>query len=299
MTSTSDNDETTVVPNGRGRVGLGAMPLSTSGRPQRSDAIATLHAAFDAGVRMVDTADAYCLAAADTGHNELLVAEAIAAWTGPRSEIVVATKGGHVRDADGGWHTDGRPEHIVRAAAASRQRLGVGTIALYYFHRPDPMVPFVRSVEAMAALLDDGTIGSVGLSNVNVEQLEVAMGMVPVSAVQNSFSPYDGSSRDVMAWCEANGLQFVAWAPLGGQGRAATLGSDVETQLHGRLASAHGVSVAQMVLAWILARSPAASVIPGARRARSIIDAVAAESVVLSADEIDQLNEHVDRSTRT
>jgi len=271
------------------------MPLSTSGRPARSASIATLHAAFDAGVRLVDTADAYCLTAADTGHNELLVAEAIAAWRGPRRDIVVATKGGHVRDARGRWHTDGRPEHLLSAAAASRDRLGVEAIPLYYFHRPDPSVPFARSIEALTVLLDMGVVCSVGVSNVDVEQLEVAIGIVPVAAVQNSFSPYDGSSREVLAWCDAHAMPFIAWAPLGGAGRAARLGADRQTRLHGELARARGVSVAQVVLAWILARSSVVSVIPGARRAASIIDGVAAESIVLEDDEIGQLDAQFDK----
>src|ERR1700710_1214870 len=118
------------------RVGIGAMPLSTVGRPDRRTAFATLHAALDAGIRHIDTADAYGRNGREIGHNERLVAAAVAAWSGPREDVIVATKGGHTRDAEGGWHTDGRAEWIRAAAHASRRRLGVERIGLYYFHRP-------------------------------------------------------------------------------------------------------------------------------------------------------------------
>jgi aryl-alcohol dehydrogenase-like predicted oxidoreductase len=165
------------------------MPLSTDGRPDRRTAFATLHAALDAGIRHIDTADAYGRDARETGHNERLVAAALAAWSGPRDEVVVATKGGHIRDAAGGWHTDGRAEWIRTAAHASRRRLGVERIGLYYFHRPDPAVSFMESVGALARLVEESVVAAVGLSNVDVAQLEAAANVIEVGAVQNELSP--------------------------------------------------------------------------------------------------------------
>jgi aryl-alcohol dehydrogenase-like predicted oxidoreductase len=273
-----------------GRVGLGAMPLSTAGRPDRETAIATVHAALDAGLDLIDTADAYCLAEADTGHNEVLVAEALASYGGAGAPVVVSTKGGHVRDANGGWHTDGRPEHILGAAEASRTRLGVDAIPLYSFHRPDPAVPFLESVGALRTLLDRGVVASVGLSNVDVSQLAAAAEIVPIAAVQNSFSPYDVSSRPVIEWCEAHEARFVAYAPLGGAERAGRLGDDAVTGPHAEVAARHGVSVAQVVLAWILSVSPVTVVIPGARRSATILDAIGAAALVLGPDEVESLH---------
>ena len=273
------------------RVGLGAMPLSTQGRPDRAQAVMTVHAALDAGVRMIDTADAYCLSSVDVGHNESLIAEAIATWGGPSDKVVVATKGGHVRDVDGAWQTNGRREHIAAAARASRQRLGIAAIPLYYLHRPDPAVPFIESVGALATLRDQGVIQAAGLSNVDVRQLVAAAEIVPIAAVQNSFSPYDTSSVPVVEWCHDRSIPFVAWAPLGGAQRVRSIGSDRETAGHARVAAAHGVSVAQAVLAWVLAFSPVMVVIPGARRVASIVDAVAAASLELTKDELQELNE--------
>jgi aryl-alcohol dehydrogenase-like predicted oxidoreductase len=273
----------------RGRIGLGAMPLSTSGRPSDGQSIATLHAAFDAGVRHVDTADAYCLTGLDTGHNELLVAMAIKSWHGPGEEVVVATKGGHVRDGDGGWHTDGRPEHVIQAARASRERLQVDAIPLYYLHRPDPRVPFVESVGALVTLLEQDVVRAVGISNVTVEQAESAAQIVRVSAVQNSFSPYDLTSRAVVEWCERRDVTFVAWAPLGGSTRAGRLGDDPTTFAFAQVARDHRASTAQVVLAWLLALSPITGAIPGARRPSSIVDSVASESLELSVAELTRL----------
>jgi aryl-alcohol dehydrogenase-like predicted oxidoreductase len=285
------------MPSGEGRlrVGLGAMPLSTLGRPDRVQAVSTVHAALDAGVRMIDTADAYCLSAEDTGHNESLIAEAISSWRGPTDAVVIATKGGHARDANGGWQTNGSPGHLAAAARASRQRLGVPSIPLYYFHRPDPATPFIESVGALATLLEDDVVQTVGLSNVDVPQLDAAAGVVPIGAVQNSFSPHDSSSLPVVEWCTERSIPFVAWAPLGGAQRAASLGSDRATAGHARVAATRGVSVARVVLAWVLAFSPVMLVIPGARRSASIIDAVAAGSLELTADELDELNESFTR----
>src|SRR4051812_1080725 len=146
-------------------IGLGAMPLSIEDRPDADRAIATIHAALDAGITLIDTADAYHLKAGEVGHNEELIARALRSYAGDASAVIVATKGGHVRPGDGSWTLDGSPQHLKQAAQDSAKRLGVDAIALYQFHRPDPNVPYAESVGALAELLDAGTIRMAGISN--------------------------------------------------------------------------------------------------------------------------------------
>ena len=143
-------------------IGLGGMPMSIEGRPDTERSVATIHAALDAGVTLIDTADAYHRDADDVGHNEELIAEALRSYGGDTSHVLVATKGGHLRPGDGSWTLDGRPEHLKAAAKASAQRLGVDAIGLYQFHRPDPKVPYADSVGAIRDLLDEGVIQLAG-----------------------------------------------------------------------------------------------------------------------------------------
>ena len=145
-------------------VGLGGMPMSIEGRPDRERAIATIHAALDAGIDFIDTADAYHIDASDDGHNELLIAEALGSYSGDASGVLVATKGGHIRPGGGAWNQDGSPEHLKAAALASRDRLGVERIGLWQFHRPDPQVDYAASLGAVKELLDDGVIEMAGIS---------------------------------------------------------------------------------------------------------------------------------------
>ena len=268
-------------------IGLGAMPLSTAGRPDPEDALETLRSAFDAGVTLVDTADAYCLDASDTGHNEQLVAEALRR-RGRRTDVVtVATKGGHVRTATGGWVTDGRPAYLHAACRASARRLGVDTIDLYQFHRPDPAVPFADSVGALQELRDDGVVRFVGISNVTVEQLDEARAIVDVAAVQNQLSPDFTSSVPELQRCTELGIAFLAWAPLGGRGGAGSI-----AERHSCLrdvARRHGVTSQQIVLAWLLSLSRVCIPIPGARRPASVVDSAAAARIVLDDDDLERL----------
>src|SRR3954453_8293093 len=161
------------------------MNLSVAGRPDRIQALDTIHAALDAGIRLIDTADAYCLDAADTGHNETLVAEALASWRGDRTTVMVATKGGHTRTRRGAWALDGRPEHLRAACDGSLRRLDVDCIDLYQLHRPDPRVPFDESVGALHELRAAGKVREIGVSNVDLDQIDLAGGIGPLAAVQN------------------------------------------------------------------------------------------------------------------
>jgi aryl-alcohol dehydrogenase-like predicted oxidoreductase len=265
-------------------IGLGGMPMSITGRPDRTQAIATIHAALDRGATLIDTADAYCLNADDTGHNEELIAEALRSWGGNRGDVLVATKGGHVRGRDGSWLTDGRREHLRAACEASLRRLGVDCIDLYQFHRPDPKVPFIESVGAVAELHDEGKVRLVGLSNVTVAQLEQAREIAPIASVQNQFSPDFRSSEPELERCAALGIAFLSWGPLGGVGASRQLG-EWYPELAG-VAEQRGVSVAQVALAWELAKAPVVIPIPGSRRPETILDSLDAADLALTAEEM-------------
>ena len=272
-------------------VGLGAMPMSIEGRPEEERSIATVHAALDAGITLIDTADAYHLHADDVGHNEELVARALRSWGGDPSQVLVATKGGHLRPGDGSWTKDGRPEHLKEAAKASAKRLGVEAIGLYQFHRPDPDVPYAESVGALRDLLDEGVIQMAGISNADVAQIDEANEVLGgrLVSVQNQFSPGFRSSLGELQHCARLGIAFLPWSPLGGIGGAADLGS--EHAAFQRVADAHGVSVQQVALAWELALAPVVIPIPGASRPRSTTDSARAAELVLSADEVSTLSE--------
>ena len=178
-----------------GAVGLGGMPLSVEGRPDEAQAVRTVHAALDAGVTLLDTADAYCLGPDEIGHNERLLAEALASWSGDRDAVLVATKGGHTRPPDGSWALDGRPGHLRAACEASLRALGVEAIGLYQFHRPDPDVPWAESIGAMEELRVEGKVRLVGVSNADPDQIREAAGITPildsVAAAELELSPED------------------------------------------------------------------------------------------------------------
>ncbi|WP_432493725.1 aldo/keto reductase [Kineococcus gypseus] len=272
-------------------VGLGAMPMSIEGRPDEERSIATIHAALEAGVTLIDTADAYHLHADEVGHNEELIARALRSWGGDTSQVLVATKGGHLRPGDGSWTQDGRPEHLEEAAKASAKRLGVEAIGLYQFHRPDPDVPYAESVGALRDLLDEGVIELAGISNADVAQIDEANEVLGgrLVSVQNQFSPAFRSSLGELQHCAQLGVAFLPWSPLGGISNAGELGSR-----HGafqEVADAHGVSVQRVALAWHLALAPVVIPIPGSSRPQSITDSARAAELTLTADEVAKLSE--------
>src|SRR5580692_6656656 len=199
-------------------IGLGEMPLSIEGRPPRPQAIATIHASLDAGVTIIDTADAYSLGVQEHGHGEELVAEALAAYGGATDHVLVATKGGHRRPGDGSWTVHGEPTYIKEACEASLKRLGVDAIGLYQYHRPDSKVPYAESVGALADLLDEGKILMAGISNANVAQIDEAQRVLGgrLVSVQNQFSPRFRTSEGELEHCEEIGVAFIPWSPLGG-----------------------------------------------------------------------------------
>ncbi|KAB2976858.1 aldo/keto reductase [Streptomyces sp. SS1-1] len=275
-------------------IGLGAMPLSIEHRPDEDRAIATVHAALDAGITLIDTADSYHWHAAERGHNELLVARALTRYGGDTSDVLVATKGGRGRPGDGSWTVDARPAHLKQAAEASRKRLGVEAIGLYQLHKPDPAVPWAESVGALRELLDAGTVRAVGISNVTSEQIRGAHAILgdALVSVQNRYSPAVRDAEATLELATRLGLAFLPWSPLGGISRSSLDGpsgpASSGTAFH-RVAADRGVSPQRIVLAWLLHRSPAVIPIPGASRPSSVVDSAGATDIELEAGELRQL----------
>lgn len=277
-----------------GAIGLGAMPLSIEGRPDEAQAIATIRAALDSGVTLIDTADSYHWHADELGHNELLVARALATSGGDRDRVLVATKGGRGRPGDGSWTVTGTPQYLKRACEGSLRRLGVAEIGLYQLHKPDPQVPWAESVGALKELLDEGKIRMVGISNVTVEQIRQAQQILGTAlvSVQNRYSPAVRTSEDQLRLCAELGLAFLPWSPLGGISRSSLDDASQQpapgTAFH-QVASERGVSPQQVALAWLLARSPMVIPVPGASRPASIQDSARAADLVLTPSELSRL----------
>ena len=264
-------------------IGLGAMPMSLSGRPPEEQSIRAIHAALDAGVNLIDTADAYSADESDVGHNERLIAKALA---GRREGVIVATKGGHTRTAGGDWEVDGSREHLRAACEASLTALGTDRIDLYQYHRPDPSVPYAESIGALKELQDEGKVRWIGVSNADADQIEEALAIADIVSVQNQLSleytaPISGGEVEL---CTERGIAFLPWSPLGGISVAAgAAGAHDPVQ---EIADAHGVSPQRVALAWLLALSPVVIPIPGASRPESIQDSLQAVELELSHEEL-------------
>ncbi len=270
-----------------GAIGLGAMPLSTKeDRPSPADAEATVHAALDAGVTLIDTADAYSRDESEFGHNEELVAGALRSYGA--ADVIVATKGGHTRRGTE-WDLDGSPSYLRRACEASLRRLGVEAIGLYQFHRPDPATPWEESMGALRSLFDDGLVRMVGISNADIPQIDAARSILgpALVSVQNQFSPGWRSSADELAHCAELGLAWLPWSPFGGVSAAGSLNATAPA--FAQVAEELGVSVYRVALAWHLAQADVVLPIPGASRADSIVDSAAAADLELTADQLARL----------
>jgi aryl-alcohol dehydrogenase-like predicted oxidoreductase len=271
-------------------IGLGAMPLTMDERPSEEQAIATIHAALDAGVTLIDTADAYTPADRGPGANEELVAKALATYSGSTDGVIVATKGGHTRDGSD-WGLNGRPEYLRSACEASLRRLGVEVIGLYQHHRPDPDVPYAETMGGLKELYDAGLVERVGISNADPAQIHQAHDILgdALVSVQNEFSPRFRSSEPEITVCADLALAFLPWSPLGGIGQAKDLGSSYAR--FAEVGDAHGVSPQQVCLAWELSLSDVVIPIPGASRPQSIVDSVRAADLKLSDDELAALSD--------
>ena len=260
------------------------MLLSTAGRPDRKTAKTVIRTAVERGITLIDSADAYCLDDGERGHNERLIAEALAELNmraGEDAPVVVATKGGNTRPG-GRWVQDGRPDHLREACHASLRALKVERIALYHLHVPDRRVPFAESVGALARLREEGKIAAVGVSNVTLAQVREAETIVPLSSVQNAASVWDVGYRQspIIRHCAARGIVFLAYSPLGGRDRAVELERGRELVA---LAQAIGVTPHELSLAWLMSAAPVVVPIPGARRVSRIDSHVRALTLRLAA----------------
>lgn len=269
---------------------IGCMRLSTEPDRDEARAVATLHAALDAGVTLFDTADAYGWDESETGHNERLVAHALATWNGDASRIRVATKGG-LRRPDGRWIPDGRARHLLAACRASRRALGVERIHLYQLHAPDPRTPLATSLRALASLQRDGLVEHIGLCNVSLAQLEEARGIAEIASVQVAMSPWhDESLRGGVAErCAEQGIRLLAYRPLGGAERARARAQDPVLKA---VAERHGSTPAEVVLAWLGSLSEVVVPLPGPTWPENARSAARAATMRLSEEDLAQLDGH-------
>lgn len=265
-------------------IGLGGMALSLADRPPASQAIRVIHAALDAGVTLIDTADVYCLDDRDLGHNERLIARALGTWSGARDRVMVATKGGLTRPA-GRWEPNGHPDHLKGACDRSLKSLGVERIDLYQLHRPDPAVPLADSVGALAALRAEGKIRWIGLSNVSVAEIEEARRIAPIQSVQNRLNPFfrEALETGVVAYCVRHGIGFLAYSPTGGGRLNKTLPFHA---VAAALAERHGATAHAVVLAWVLAQGSTVIPIPSARTVEHAVDAIRSLALALTDEEL-------------
>lgn len=272
-------------------IGLGEMPLTIENNLGWAKGIETIHAALDAGCRHIDTAWSYYCSGGEEQTGEKLVREAMDSWKGPKDEVLIATKVGHYRNFTDGvptWGKDGKPEHLIRYAKQSAQTLGVDTIDLLYFHRPDPEVPYNESCEAIRQLLDEGVARWAGISNASVEQIDIAREVLGdrLVAVQNQYSPIYLDTQDTLEHCAKLGIAFVCWSPLGGFRKPK---DESKFDPFREVAAAHGVSYQQVVLAWELVKGDHMFVIPGAHRPETILDSLNAGDLELTDEELAKL----------
>jgi len=255
------------------RLGYGAMRITGEGvwgePADPSRAKAALKTAVDLGVNFIDTADSY-----GPEVSENLIAEALHPYP---DDLVIATKGGFARSGPNRWTPDGRPEHLREALEGSLRRLKVDQIALYQFHTVDPNVPFEDSVGAIAELKNQGKIRHVGLSNVTEDQIRAAGQIVPIVSVQNRYNTVDRKSEPIVDLCEQEELAFLPWAPIQ---------EADEVEVITNAAREHGFEPRQIVLAWLLARSPKMLPIPGSGSPEHVESNVAAATIKLDQGEV-------------
>ena len=277
-------------------VGMGCMRLSTEIDRDESRAVDVLHAAFDAGINFLDTADAYCWDASEVGHNERLIAHALRTWGGDASQIVVATKGGLTRHG-GQWLPDGRARHLIAACDASRRALGLERLPLYQLHVVDPRTPLATSVRALDLLKRDGLIDAIGLCNVTVGQIEQARAIAEIAAVQVELSFWRDAALlgGVAEYCVENGIRLVAYRPLGGTKRRRRVQSD---PVLAEIASRHGATPFEIALAWLSGLSPLMVSVPGPSRVETARSVGRAHQIVLSEEDRARLDERVPAAQR-
>jgi len=259
--------------------------------------MAVLHAAFDAGVTLLDTADVYCWDDREIGHNERLIAQALRTWSGDRAQITIATKGGMTRP-DGRWQPDGRAKHLIAACEGSCRALEVNAIDLYQLHVVDPRTPLATSVRALASLQRNGIVKAIGLSNVTVGQIEEARRIVPIDVVQVELSVwYDGNILSgVVDYCIRNGIRLLAYRPLGGRKSLGRINADKTLNA---VAARHASTPFEVALAWLHALSPLVTPIPGVTRVETIQSVARAHRLALTQTDCRELDARFPIALRT
>jgi aryl-alcohol dehydrogenase-like predicted oxidoreductase len=271
------------------RIAMGCMRLSTERDRNEARAGAVLHAAFDGGITLLDTADAYCWDDTERGHNERLIARALATWDGDRSRVHVATKGGLTRPG-GRWEVNGRAKHIIAACHDSRKALAVDRIHLYQLHAPDPRVPLGTSVRALGALKREGVIDRIGLCNVTVGQIQETRRVTEIDSIQVELSVWHDAAflSGVAEYCITNGLRLFAYRPLGGAGRHHRTATNPALMA---VAKRHEATPFEVALAWLLDLSPLIVPIPGATRVETAQSSARATLIRLTDEDRAQLDE--------
>ncbi len=235
------------------RLGFGAMQITGKGiwgpPRDRKEAIAVLRRAVELGIDLIDTADSY-----GPDVSETLIAEALYPY---RAGLVIATKAGLERPGPDRWVMNGRPEHLRKACDGSLKRLRLERIDLYQLHRIDSKVPAEDQIGTMRDLQAEGKIAHVGLSEVSVDEIEMAREIVPIVSVQNRYNLVDRAAESVLEHCERAGIGFIPWFPLA-TGKLAAPGGPLV-----RAAERLKATPSQVALAWLLARSPVMLPIPG------------------------------------
>lgn len=285
-------------------IGIGCMNVSwiwSNGAAldpvrRQESAIPAIHAALDAGVTLLDTADIYAPTWDAFGHNEVFVAEALRTWSGTKEQknkVVIATKAGISRQPGERWGRNGSLDYLLRAAEASAGRLGVEKIDLWQHHRLDPEIVFETQVANILALKERDIVDQIGVSNYDAKQLEIAIKIAGgpdeggIVSIQNEFSPRYRYDLDVLAVCEKYGIAYLPWSPLGGMNNKKAI---TDSDAFEEIANKHNVSKYAIALAWEIKTSPSVIPIPGATRTESILDCITALDVTLSDDEFEYLN---------
>ena len=267
------------------RLGFGAMRLTGEGiwgpPADRDEALRVLVRAVELGIDFIDTANSY-----GPHHSEELISEALFPYP---DDLAIATKGGLERAGPGRWHPKGEPDYLRRELEGSLRRLRVDSVDLYQLHRIDPEIPESEQFMALRDFLDEGLVQRVGLSEVNVEQIERARAIVPIASVQNRYNLEDQHWNWVLEHCEREGIVFLPWAPLS----AGKIGDDSALA---RVAERHDATPMQVAIAWLLARSPIILPIPGTSRVAHLEENVAAASLELTRDDLEELARSTTRS---
>jgi aryl-alcohol dehydrogenase-like predicted oxidoreductase len=268
-------------------IGLGAMPLSIDGRPNETQASAVIETFINSGGNFIDTANVYCLNASDIGHNELLIERTLSRLN-KKDNVVIATKGGVERDG-GNWKANGKPQFLRKSCEESLSTLKTDSIFLYQLHAPDPLIPLTDSIGELLKLKQEGKIHHIGLSNVNIVQVQIALSITEIMSVQNRYNLFDRRqlTDGVIDLCETINITFIAHSPVGGHFQHKQL---TESILLMKLAKKHNASPYQIMLAWLLNKNPSVLLIPGASKISSIKDSMKATQVKLDKDDMLRLN---------